>query len=314
MQDLHPRSRRQLEDEGWSQRQIDKALAEGKLVRTVHGWFTGPGDPDPTDAHLNRAKAILGRQRGSKAVLSHFSAALAHGIPIEERDPGLVHLTVPPPTRGRRRAGYHLHVAPLAAEDVVELHGMPVTSLTRTVIDLMRHSPYIWAVAAADWALGHKVPRSALLAHADDHPRLIGTRVLRQAALFADARAQSPTESASRVTITRAGLPTPELQFQVVGPGGWVATCDFAWPEQGVVGEADGKEKYGRLLKPGQTAEDAVMAEKDRDEEIRQAGWWPTHWGWATAFNVFALGRLVRGAFAQPPERRRAGRPGSEVG
>ena len=308
MDDLTPRSRRQLDDEGFSQRQIDKALAAGKLIRSTHGWYLGPGDVSATDLHLNRCRAILRRQRSVPATLSHFSAALAHGIPIESRNPAQVHFTIPPPARGRRRADHYAHSADLDADEVVELHGMPVTSLTRTVIDLMRASPYLWAVVAADWALAHRVSRETLLSHAVDFPRLAGTAVLRQAALFADARAESPQESASRVTIERAGLPKPELQYEVSGPQGWVATTDFAWPDYGVVGEADGKGKY-KDPKPGKTPEDVIMTEKERDEEIRQAGWWPVHWNWAKSFDIVALGRLIRGAFAQPPEKRWAQRP-----
>lgn len=311
MEDLTPRSRRQLEAEGWGQRQIDRALEAGQLTRSIHGWYQGVAEVSPSDLHLNRARAVLGRQRKAPAVLSHFSAALAHGIPIESRDPALVHFTIPLPARGRRRSDYHAHAASLEAADVVTIHDMPVTSRARTVIDLMRSSSYAWAVVAADWALARGISREVLLAHAAENPLLAGTPVLRQAARFADARAQSPNESVSRVTIARAGLPVPALQFEVIGATGWVATCDFGWPEHGVVGEADGKVKYSARLKPGQTPEDAIMAEKERDEEIRQAGWWPVHWDWAKAFSVPTLGRLIRGAFAQPPALRRAARPAS---
>ena len=64
----------------------------------------------------------------------------------------------------------------------------------------------------------------------------------------------------SRVVIWRLGLPPPELQFEVI-INGEVYRTDFAWPEHRVLGEFDGKVKYGDVLRPGETAADAVMRE-----------------------------------------------------
>ncbi|MFT3875763.1 MAG: type IV toxin-antitoxin system AbiEi family antitoxin domain-containing protein [Propioniciclava sp.] len=303
MQDLSPRTLTQLRAEGWSTRRVAQAVRDGQLIRPTYGMYAAATKVTDADAHLNRARAILMRQSAS-AVLSHTSAAVAHGLPLPQRNPATVHFTVAPPVRGRRRPGYQAHGAALDADEVVSMHGILVTSLERTVIDVMRSSPYLWAVIAADWALNQGVSREAMLSYADEHPGCHGVPVLRQAALFADIGGKSPAESASRVSIARAGLPAPVLQFEVMSPYGWEATSDFAWLDQGVVGEVDGKSKYGRLLQPGQTAEEAIMAEKARDERIRQAGWWPVHWDWATAFTPSALAILVRGAFEDPAARR----------
>ena len=305
MKDLTPRTLFQLRAEGWTNRQVAQAVRDGELAHPTHGVYLAPAKVSDADAHLNRARAILMRQ-GTSAVLSHESAGVAHGVPLRYRNPPVVHFTVPPPLRGRRRPDYHAHSAALEANQVITKHGVPMTSLTRTIIDVMRTTPYIWAVIAADWALGHGVSREALLAFADVHRGAHGVPVLRQAALFADGDAQSPAESASRVSMARAGLPAPVLQFEVISPHGWEATSDFGWPAHGVVGEVDGKAKYGALLRPGRSARDAIMAEKAREEHIRQAGWWPVRWTWAKAFNPPALAALIEGAFANP---RSAGRP-----
>ncbi|MGO1383213.1 MAG: hypothetical protein ACTHU1_00260, partial [Arachnia sp.] len=73
-----------------------------------------------------------------------------------------------------------------------------------------------------------------------------------------------------------------------------VARTDFAWPELGLVGEVDGKVKYGQLLRPGQSADAVIMAEKRREELIRQQGWWIVRWDWSTATDPQALGTLLR--------------------
>ncbi len=51
----------------------------------------------------------------------------------------------------------------------------------------------------------------------------------------------------------------------------------------------------------------AEMATLARDELIRQAGWWPSHWGWSVGWDVHRLGEQLRGAFRQPRARRRDG-------
>ena len=43
---------------------------------------------------------------------------------------------------------------------------------------------------------------------------------------------------------------------------------DFAWPEFGVFLEFDGKEKYTKYLKEGESVVDAVLREKKREELI----------------------------------------------
>ena len=60
-------------------------------------------------------------------------------------------------------------------------------------------------------------------------------------------------------------------QWEVTDEHGFLAgIVDFGWPEHGVLGEFDGKVKYGRLLKPGQSASDIVFAEKQREDRLRE--------------------------------------------
>ena len=52
-------------------------------------------------------------------------------------------------------------------------------------------------------------------------------------------------------------------------------TSDWAWREYGLLGEFDGRIKYGRLLKPGESPGDAVFREKRREDELREMTGWP---------------------------------------
>lgn len=285
-----------LLDEGWNYRKLQRALSEGSLVRTTWGIYGSGDQVAGTAAHLIRARALLMRH-GASVVLSHTTAAIAHGLAVEVDDPPLIDLTVPPPARGRRRPSHHIHVAPLEEGDVTEVNGLRVTSLARTAADLARTAPFAWGVVAMDQTLRRGVPMAELRGIAEAATRRSGVETLRNVLAFADGRAQSPAESVSRVTMARAGLPKPELQFRVTNASGWVADSDFGWPDLEVVGEVDGEGKYDKQVEKGKSAGKVVRSEQVRDELIRQAGWWPSHWGWALAWDVHGLSEQLRGAF-----------------
>ena len=94
----------------------------------------------------------------------------------------------------------------------------------------------------------------------------------------------------SRVRIREDGLPDPELQREIRnGLGAFIARVDFCWDEQETIGEFDGRVKYGRLLPPGQAIEDAIYAEKLREDGLRDLGWRMVRWTWA---DLYAPNRL----------------------
>jgi hypothetical protein len=114
----------------------------------------------------------------------------------------------------------------------------------------------------------------------------------RQAVRFADGRAGSVGESRSRVAMARAWLPAPELQWSVIdAQGRLLGRADFALPIDRVLGEFDGRVKYGRMLRPGQEPGDAVFEEKRREDALRDAGWEVVRWTWGEldAFDAVAL-------------------------
>ena len=56
--------------------------------------------------------------------------------------------------------------------------------------------------------------------------------------------------------------------------GRLVGRTDFAWPAYGLFGEFDGRGKYLRSFKPGQSVTDVVLAEKAREDRIREITRW----------------------------------------
>ena len=108
-----------------------------------------------------------------------------------------------------------------------------------------------------------------------------GVPLARRATAFADARAESVGESRSRVALARAGLPVPEVQWEVRDEAGrLIGRTDFGWPDHGVIGEFDGQIKYGRLLRPGQLPGDVIFEEKIREDRLRDENWEVVRWTW----------------------------------
>jgi hypothetical protein len=108
--------------------------------------------------------------------------------------------------------------------------------------------------------------------------------------------AGSLAESLGRQLMWREHLPEPVLQFEVYDHHGHlVGCCDYAWPEYGVLGEFDGKEKYGRLRRPGESVQDAVIREKLREDALREiTGWLMIRIIWRELFTPTATAARIR--------------------
>jgi hypothetical protein len=86
---------------------------------------------------------------------------------------------------------------------------------------------------------------------------------------------ESVGEYRSMFLFHRQHLPRPEVQYKIWDRSGEVfAIVDFAWPELGVFGEFDGKIKYTRLLKEGESITDVVLREKRREELVCELTRW----------------------------------------
>jgi hypothetical protein len=99
---------------------------------------------------------------------------------------------------------------------------------------------------------------------------------------LADGRSDSPGESVTRVQCYRFGIPMPEPQFHVVGPRGQlIGIADFYWEDFRHLGEFDGKVKYQKLLRPGESASDCVIREKRREDAMRAGSRGMTRFSWS---------------------------------
>jgi hypothetical protein len=127
-----------------------------------------------------------------------------------------------------------------------------------------------------------------------------GVRRARRTVGFLDKRSESAGESVSRVRLADEGVPRPDLQREIYGPNGQlVARVDFCWDEEKTVGEFDGKVKYGRLLKPGQSSDSVIFDEKVREDALRDLGWQVVRWLWRDLSRKGVLHDRLDRAFAR---------------
>jgi very-short-patch-repair endonuclease len=156
------------------------------------------------------------------------------------------HIEVTVRREHREAGGPGVHSSRMLEDvDVTRCDGIPVTSPTRTLIDLAALLPSARFERVLDAALvtgSVRADRLETRARALRHPRRPGcATVLR---LLADrhpelAAVRSVLEAQALRSCARAGLPPPRVSYQVV-TGGRIRYLDLAWPEQLVALELDG--------------------------------------------------------------------------
>lgn len=258
----------------------------------------------PPRDHLERHQSLIATTwplLGDDAVLSHFSAGLQWQLPVDRKHLERVHITRGRRSGGRTTPNLHVHVRSLPEQDLTEFNGYRVTSLARSAADLARASKPPQALAVMDAAL--RATDGERLAEAVRRDgRRHGIAQARWALQAANPLAESPAESISRYWMLMGGIPEPVLQYEVRNAqGALVGRADFAWPELGVLGEFDGRIKYGELVRPDETPTDVVMREKQREVELRALGWWVIRWTWRELMLGVGFANWLRTALANAP-------------
>lgn len=283
----------ELRSRGVGANGVRRMLRDDELFRLRRGAFSTTTPADAIQRHRQLITSTL-PMVSPQSILSHVSAGVTHGLPVGREE--LERVTVTRPGKGGGRVTPYLHQyrTPLPASDIEDCTEGRRTSLARTVIDLARSASDMGvAVAAADVALRLGATRDELEAQLRAAVRRRGLAQARTAVELANARSESVGESVSRVAIWWLGLPPPVLQYEVRVAGA-TYRADFAWPEQRVLGEFDGKIKYDELVRTDDTAAAVIMREKRRDADLVSAGWRVLHWTFDDVRQPNRLGRLLR--------------------
>lgn len=302
--------RNQVLDTGVLPRDLAAAVSGGRLVRVGRGVYIDGsllrGKQDWAQrAIVYRSACLAAATRADTGrVLSHDSAAVVHGLAQLFPDRRIVHFTNRKASggcRGKRVAVVHPGAVP--DDDVAVVSGVQVTSLARTAVDVALAGDFKAALAVFDAALQRGVDRDDL-AERLTAPRR-GVRTARYALREADPLAANPGESWCRAQMILAHFPSPVPQREYVLRGGGIAKVDFDF-EGKVVAEFDGITKYsGEYLGPGQTAADVVVAEKLREDRLRELGLVVVRGVWADLRNgtfLPELGRRLRAHGIAAPE------------
>ncbi|MFP4512272.1 MAG: hypothetical protein ACLFRV_04910 [Acidimicrobiales bacterium] len=220
----------------------------------------------PRTLHQRFMVAVL--SVGPDALLSHRAAA--HMLSIATKGAVPIEVSVPRGGRNRSRRGMLVHAArDFDKAGATMIHGIPVTSLARTLLDLGGVDP--GAVRPALWEARrrHDLEWDELLATLVDHgrPGRDGIGPLRRlvAAHYGEVARDSGTEDHAFMLMRDSGrLPEPKAQVKVRCADGVVVTVDFGWPHLRCYLEIFGGPHFA--------SEDLIQLDLHRRNQIELAG------------------------------------------
>jgi predicted transcriptional regulator of viral defense system len=206
---------------------------------------------------------------GPEAVLSYRCAAALHEI----RRTARTNIDVTIPGRSpRKHAGIDVHRSTtLTPEDVTAVHGVPCTTVARTMLDLaqvIKGRPLERALDQAE--ILQLLDLDALLGQIERNRARPAAKRL-QAVLDQHYIGSTPTwselEEALLAACRRAKLPMPEVNA-LIDPHDSDPTAirvDFVWREQRVIVETDGHRTHSTRR--------AFEEDRLRDQRLAVAGW-----------------------------------------
>jgi len=128
----------QARDSGFTDSVLSRLAQRGRIERTGRGVYRIPYVPINRFSQYREAVLWAQAHRGPNTVsLSHETALAIYGI--SDANPAAIHLTVPKSTRLRRESpkSVMVHRDDLPSQDVTVIEGLPVTSIARTIADLL---------------------------------------------------------------------------------------------------------------------------------------------------------------------------------
>ena len=268
-------TRAQARDVGYSDSDIASAVRAGCWHRFRRGYYclsSRWSGLDAVERHVVRSRAVM-HSLGPAVALSHVSASVAHGLDIWGIPLNRVHVTRLDGGAGRIEGDVVHHEGRALAGDLVEIAGLPVVSAPRAAIEAVGRSNGEVALAHFDSLLRRRLSdQQQLMKQFTVMEFWPFKQHLHLPIRLADGRAGSIGESRGNWHFFHSGVPAPIPQFEVYSADGrLLGTCDWGWPEHKVLGEFDGRIKYGRRLTDGQDPGSVVFAEKQREDALREA-------------------------------------------
>jgi REase_MTES_1575/Transcriptional regulator, AbiEi antitoxin len=262
-----PFTSREAHQAGLSRKVLRRMVREGSLRLLLKGVYVDAAVPDSIGVRAAAAAKVV--PPGS--VVCDLTAAWIHGAQLTSAESRFR----VPPLEVFRLAGHTRVRRPectggtrsLAADDIMEVAGVVVTTPLRTALDLGRLLRRDQALGAIDALLrAGDLSTRDLTAQLERFRGARGVVQLRQLAPLADPRAESPAESLTRLRLIDGGLPVPEVQWEIRNAMGIVVyRLDLAYPELKLAIEYDGAEFH------------TSVEDRERDERrrahLRRLGW-----------------------------------------
>jgi hypothetical protein len=241
---------------------VRKRAKAGRLTRLQRGVYAVGHAPLTGDGRTMAAVLAY----GPRAVASHRTAAGLHGLRVDNSPRTEISL---PRQSARSRPGITAHAAPsLRACHVTNCHGIPCTSVARTLLDL--------ADVVSRRQLERAVEQAEVL-------RLFDLTELREAIAHANGRhgaavlsavlaattdepvlTASELEEAFLALCRDAGLPAPAVNEWVRVDDGPPLKADFLWRSQRLIVELDGWGAHGTRT--------GFESDRRGDQRARRAG------------------------------------------
>jgi hypothetical protein len=266
-------TRAEAAEAGYADRDVTRMMRGRVWHRIRRGYYSYAdiwAGLDEVGRHRVRSLAVL-HSLGPAVALSHVSAVIVHGIAVWNVDLSRVHVTRLDGAAGRTEGDVVHHEGVCLAQDVVELDGHLVIVADRAVIEAASRADGEAALVMFDSALDQRLfDVETLRARFELMSPWPFVRHLHMPVRLAWPGSQSVGETRGKWLCWAFHLPVPQPQFEVFDADGVLrGTCDWGWPEHKLLGEFDGKVKYGRLLEPDQEPGDVVFAEKQREDTLR---------------------------------------------
>ncbi len=270
--------RREALQLGYDDRSLARLIRVGDIHRVKHGVYALGSHWD--SANERERFQLLGRAavRTSKrpVALSHSSGVLEYTNTYWDLDLSEAQVTRLDARSGRRGSKVGQHRGLVLPGDVRSHGGVQVMSPERAALELTTMTDIEHSLVSINGLLRQGACTIESLKERAAGMRYWPHTLTTDLTLsLADRRIASAGETRTYYLCWRQGIPCPIPQYEIRdGRGQVVATVDFAWPEYGVFLEFDGKIKYLKLLRDGESPSDVVFREKKREDLIRRITQW----------------------------------------
>ena len=235
----------------------DSAIRRRKTSARLHQLYRNVYAVGRTDLTTEGRYLSAVLAYGNRAVLSHRSGAVLWRM-VPEREPG-IHVTVPGGGSRPRREPIVLHRSQLPQGHATSHRRIPVTTPTRTIIDLADISTRRELERALDEALYLHLDLTALQPLPGRHGAGLLTEVLADH-VPGSTRTRNDFEELLLALCLRHGLPRPLVNQVVAG-----YEVDFVWPRERLIVETDGWSAH--------RSRTAFERDRVRDAALQVAGW-----------------------------------------